>query len=223
MDRGEHSFVTFLSKLIPILVPTIPAYVSYQHVIKQLEFHWLFGFAYALVVEGLGYAAIYKGVQFWEWNRHYKTNVNRMPVQAPVIIYVTYLIVILWVNVMLDWQSGVVWYKVVAVACISLLSVPAGLLLSISAIHTERILQKEARRTNNPKESNTEPNTKRTAFAKRTNGADEQIRSFVKSIEANEHRTPGPTEIANALSVSKSYASETLSKMKLEDRKIKVK
>jgi hypothetical protein len=54
----------------------------------------------------------------------------------------------------------------------------------------------------------------------RTNGSErsEQIRSFVRQMEANEQRTPGPTEIANALSVSKSYASETLQVI-LKERK----
>jgi hypothetical protein len=54
----------------------------------------------------------------------------------------------------------------------------------------------------------------------RTNGSErsEQIRSFVRQTEANEQRTPGPTEIANALSVSKSYASETLQVI-LKERK----
>lgn len=56
----------------------------------------------------------------------------------------------------------------------------------------------------------------------RTNGANseraEQIRSFVRQMQANEQRTPGPTEIANELGVSKSYASETL-KIVLNERK----
>ena len=54
----------------------------------------------------------------------------------------------------------------------------------------------------------------------RTNGANseraEQIRSFVRQIEANEQRTPGPTEVANALNVSKSYASEVLKERKTD-------
>jgi hypothetical protein len=54
----------------------------------------------------------------------------------------------------------------------------------------------------------------------RTNGSErsEQIRSFVRQVETNEQRTPGPTEIAKTLGVSKSYASETL-QVFLKERK----
>jgi hypothetical protein len=55
----------------------------------------------------------------------------------------------------------------------------------------------------------------------RTNGSEraEQIRSFVRQIETNEQRTPGPAEIANALGLkSRSYASEVLQVI-LKERK----
>ena len=141
LDSGEHSFVTFLSKLVPLVVPVIPAYVGYAHVVNELEFHPFFGWVYGFVIECLGYAAIFKAVQFWENNRKFTSSQNKAPLTVAIIIYVVYLLVTLSVNVLLDWQSGVVWWKVMALGGISLLSVPAGLLMSISAVHTERKLQ----------------------------------------------------------------------------------
>lgn len=139
----ENSFVNLISKIIPILVPLIPAYVSYNHVKNELGFSNFFAFTYAAVVEGLGYASIYKALQFWEWNRRFSKEEKKSPFTLAIIIYITYIFVILWVNVMLDWQTGVVWYRIVAVGAISLLSVPAGLLVSISAMHNERVKEHE--------------------------------------------------------------------------------
>jgi hypothetical protein len=142
MDSGEHSFVTLLSKIIPLIVPIIPAYVGYSHVTKELEFDPFFGWIYGIVIEGLGYSAIFKAIQFWEGNKKLTSDKNKSPLWVAIAIYIVYLIVILTVNVLLDWQSGVIWWRVLAVALISLLSIPAGLLMSISAVHTERKLER---------------------------------------------------------------------------------
>jgi uncharacterized membrane protein YidH (DUF202 family) len=225
MDKGELSFVTAVSKIIPLLVPLIPAYVSYQHVISELQFHPFFAFAYGAVVEGLGYAAIYKAVQFWEENRHYTKATNKLPIWLPITIYVLYMIVILSVNVMLDAVRGVEMHKVWATGLISVLSLPAGLLLAISALHTERTIQKnterEERKANrvrlaNERTNHRTPNKKRTNKKRTNSGANEQrtkIVNYVRSVQSTKHRTPGPTEIANAVGVAKSYASETLQLM----------
>jgi hypothetical protein len=86
----------------------------------------------------------------------------------------------------------------------------------------ERLEKYRLRMATNGHKANEQPkrtNGHRTT-TERTNGSEraEQIRSFVRNTEANEQRTPGPTEIANALSVSKSYASETLQAF-LKERK----
>lgn len=146
LDSTEVSFVTLLAKIIPLLVPIIPAYVGYKHVTNTesgLGFDPLFGWVYGAVIEGLGYSAIYKAVQFWENNRKETKEENQAPLFGAIIIYVVYLVVTLAVNVMLDYQAGVESYKVIALGLISLLSVPAGLLMSISAVHTERKTERE--------------------------------------------------------------------------------
>lgn len=170
LDRTEVSIVTLIAKVVPLVVPLIPAYVGYRHVtdkITGLGFDPWAGWSYAAVIEGLGYAAIYKAVQFWEHNRRYTADKNQAPLQAAVVIYVVYLLVTLTVNVVLDWQAGVVWYKVVALGLISLLSVPAGLLMSISAIHTERVNERErtseqTRKNRRERTQNEQPNEQRT-------------------------------------------------------------
>lgn len=63
----------------------------------------------------------------------------------------------------------------------------------------------------------------RTPNRRRTNGANNEqrtkIANFVRSVQKTEHRTPGPTEIANAVGTSKSYAYETLQLILQEGKK----
>lgn len=179
----ELSLVTVLSKVVPLLVPVIPAYVGYMHVTNPdlLNFDRVFGLVYAGVIEGLGYAAIYKAVQFWENNKKYtEGSPNRAPLGVAVGIYVVYLIVTLAVNVVLDWVTGIVWYNVLALGLISILSIPAGLLMSISAIQTERenerTMANEERKKSRANRPNEQPNERpRTpARSTRTNRPNER-------------------------------------------------
>lgn len=243
MDSTELSFVTLLSKIVPLFVPVIPAYVGYRHVTNPqlLNFDPFFGWVYALVIEGLGYAAIYKAVAFWEHNKKYtEGSPNRAPLKVAIGIYIVYLVVTLAVNVVLDWVSGVVWYNVLAIGLISILSVPAGLLMSISAIHTERENERsvKSQQRKTEQQTNTPANEQRTP--RRTNGQRtntpipqptnqqtneqdsertlgfpqnerrESILSFIEQVKANENRTPGPSEISRELGVSKGYASDVM-------------
>lgn len=151
-DRTEVSLITLIAKIVPLLVPILPAYVGYTHVVNKvsgLGFDPLFGWVYGAVVEGLGYAAIYKAVQFWENNRRYSADKNRAPLFLAIVIYAIYLVVTLSVNVLLDYKAGVDLYKVFALGLISMLSIPAGLLMSISALHTERTNEREREKEQN--------------------------------------------------------------------------
>jgi putative Mn2+ efflux pump MntP len=195
LDNTETSFVTLLAKIIPFLVPVIPAYVGYTHVTNKvtgLGFDTWAGWVYGAVIEGLGYAAIYKAVQFWENNRRYSSEKNQSPLTMAVIIYVVYLVVTLTVNVVLDWQAGVEPYKVVAIGLISLLSVPAGLLMSISAIHTERTNEREQENERKKAERReSRENERRTNAEANERTPNEQP----IPIPTNEHRTPNERPI----------------------------
>lgn len=192
LDRTEVSFITLVAKIIPLLVPIIPAYVGFVHVTNKesgLGFDSWAGWIYGAVIEGLGYAAIYKAIQFWEHNRKYTAEKNQAPLFVAIFIYVVYLVVTLTVNVLLDYKAGVVVYKVVALGLISLLSVPAGLLMSISAIHTERTREREQVKERTRNERKREGNEHRTNAqanerTRRTNRTNAPL-----PLPTNEHRT----------------------------------
>lgn len=197
LDHTEVSFVTLLAKVIPLLVPIIPAYVGFTHVTNKtsgLGFEPWAGWVYGAVIEGLGYAAIYKAVQFWEHNRKYTSEKNQAPLMVAVVIYVVYLVVTLIVNVLLDYKAGVEVYKVVALGLISLLSVPAGLLMSVSAIHTERTHERtnakeEARRNRSERTNAEQPNEQRTNTRRTNTRTNTRTNRVFTPAPTNENRT----------------------------------
>lgn len=148
LDSVENSVITLASKIIPAAVAAIPAYIGYTHVVDILGFDPWAGFVYGGVIEGLGYASVYKAVQFYEYNkklRRAKAGEGEIPVkedEAPlwtaIAIYAIYITVVLVVNVVLNFEKGVSGTHTFAIFLISFLSVPAGLLMSISAAHTQR-------------------------------------------------------------------------------------
>jgi hypothetical protein len=140
-NSAEDALINAVSAIVPWLVPIVPAYLTYAHASnpQELNFPAWVALSTGIVVEALGLASMRTIFLFDEHNRKYKEEKKKAPVWTAILTYAFYLIVILTVNVVLDWQNGVNAYHVAAVALLSLLSVPAGVLISIRAQHTERI------------------------------------------------------------------------------------
>jgi len=121
-------------------------------------------------------------------------------------------------NVILEAQPNSVFWKIVSIALFATLAIPAYTLVAGKTLRmewknerTQALAERRANRANERtsaehrtihrtnKKTNTPNNEQRTKIA-----------NFVRSVQSKEHRTPGPTEIANNLGVSKSYAYETL-------------
>lgn len=137
----EDSFVNALSAVVPWFVPIIPAYLTFYHTYTDLRFPPWVAWTTAFVVEVLGLASMRTTVKFYEHNRHYTSEERKAPTKITLLIYTSYLTVVLVVNVLLDIKNGVVWWNVLAVGLFSLLSVPAAMLISVRAQHAE-LLQK---------------------------------------------------------------------------------
>ena len=132
LDRSEASWVTLLTKFLPILVPIIPAFQTKYHVVTVLGYEEWMGWAAAVVVEFFGYGAMYKMIQF-----AFK-KAGFWMIAFTVVIYLMYLVIILVFNVIPEVETGKPAYIIWMNALFSLLSVPAGALTAISAVHTER-------------------------------------------------------------------------------------
>lgn len=221
----EHALITFISAVIPWLVPLIPAYLTGYHVVNQLGLPEWAGWIIGSIVEGLGLASMSRTIAFWENNRKYTKDTNKMPLLVPLGTYLWYLVIVIVVNVLLEVEAGASPIRIWTVGLLATLSVPTAALISVTSIWTERLLERENQknerknertaehRTNEPVERTNKRTANRTLRTNRTNDVRQKIAEFVRSVQESEQRTPGPSEIANALQISKGYASETLKKI----------
>lgn len=148
----EGSLVNLLSAIAPWLAPLAPAAMSWRHMIDSLAFDQFIAGAIAVVVEVMGLASVSTIIAFWSHNRNYKDDRLKAPVWIAVFTFVFYLGVILIMNVALDaanlaalvpYREGVVIF---AKALLTLLSIPAAVLLAIRSQHHDLLTDMETRR-----------------------------------------------------------------------------
>lgn len=251
LDRFELSYVTFLTKILPIIIPIPTAIQTRVHVTQHLGYTPTQGLIVAAIVEFFGYASLYKALQFAEHNRKYTAEKNQAPFKFAIVIYGFYLAVVITFNVLPELATDKPSYIIAMNILMALLSIPGGALAGISAIHTERkeALKKprteqanerpneqpneqanEYRTNEQPNERTRQPKNRRPA--PRTNvplpqaneqvtpfgfptdkPAGERIADYIAHIRATEDRTPGQSEIARNVGVSKSTADAVLKKM----------
>lgn len=226
IKAGEETAITFISTVIPWLAPVVPAYITYNHSISDLGFWWPVALCVGISVEGLGLTSMYRTFQFLEHNRKYKDAKHKSPWGVPAATYVIYLAIVLTVNVVLDWQKGVNGYHVAAIALLTLLSLPAGVLIAVMAVHEERVSehqrvlaeQREQRRNRpqvpepvlrtTPGSQNGSDGSGRTAsrFREQIWGILERQWESQNRVPEDERRIPSTTEIAAELNLDRHKA-----------------
>lgn len=141
---SESSLVNLLSAIAPWLAPLAPAYLTFSHLTaEEFGFPIWVAISVAMVVEVLGLSAVSTILAFWAHNRRYKDEKKRAPVWIAVFSFVIYLMIILVINVVLDaaLTNGSTlsydWMVVGAKALLTLLSVPAAIILAVRTQHKE--------------------------------------------------------------------------------------
>jgi hypothetical protein len=143
---GEASLVNLIAALAPWLAPLAPAGMTYANTREQLGFSPFLAWSTAIVVESIGITIVSTWVAFGAHNRKYKGRENRVSVAVPVISFVLYLVTVVVVNVLMEIPDAENGYTIAARACLTLLTVPAALLLSVRQQHTELLLNLQKRR-----------------------------------------------------------------------------
>jgi hypothetical protein len=163
--NSEASLVNLLSALAPWAAPLAPAYMSFTHMTQTLEYPIPIAWAVAIVVEVLGLSAISTIIAFWSYNRRYKAEYRKAPVWIAISSFVAYLAIVLVVNVVLDASqiadSGLsqAWVTLAAKALLTLLSVPAAVILAVRTQHKELLdeIDRERERRRDVSRSNHKP------------------------------------------------------------------
>lgn len=144
---AEKSFLDLLSAIVPWAVPVIPAYLTYFHTMQEMQFPSWVAYTSAFVTEVLGIASVATAIKFYRHNLKYKDSKNHAPFWLAVGTYVFYLVIVLTVNVLLEFVAGTRSTAVIgAIGLFSLLSFPSAVLISIRAQHTEILNEAEEKR-----------------------------------------------------------------------------
>ena len=147
INGAEKSFLDLLSALVPQAVPVIPAYLTVYHTQNEMGFPAWVAFTAGFVTEVLGIASVATAIKFYRHNLKYKDNKNHAPFRLAIGTYVFYLVIILTVNVLLEFVAGTRSTAVIiAIGLFSLLSLPSAVLISIRAQHAEILGEVEERK-----------------------------------------------------------------------------
>lgn len=169
INGAEKSFLDLLSALVPWAVPIIPAYLTVYHTQNEMGFPAWVAFTAGFVTEVLGIASVSTAIKFYRHNLKYKDSKNHAPFWLAFGTYVFYLVIILTVNVLLEFVAGTRSTSVIiAIGLFSLLSLPSAVLISIRAQHTE-ILQEVEERKEERKQTRIQTLQPARAFGKDTN------------------------------------------------------
>lgn len=143
---SEASFVNLLSAVAPWLAPLAPAYMSFRHMTGVMGFPEGIAWSIAAVVEVLGLSGVSTTLDFWTFNR--RNDKDKQMRKAPVGIaagsFLAYLSVILTMNVLLEiatlqGETAKAWAIILAKALLTLLSVPAAVLMAVRTSHRSLI------------------------------------------------------------------------------------
>lgn len=138
VNGAEKSFLDFLSALVPYCVPVIPAYLTFYHVQREMEFPVWVAVTAAFVVETLGMASVSTAIRFWYHNQKYSKSDNKAPFKLAIGVYGFYIVIVIMVNVILEAVSGERSPSVIlTIALFTLLSVPSGVLIAIRAQYAD--------------------------------------------------------------------------------------
>lgn len=150
INGGEKAIIDLVSAIVPYLVPIIPASLMYDHALNDMGFAPWIAKTAGVVVELLGLASVSTAVRFFLYNKRFKKdakneNPNKAPFKQVMTIYASYVLIVLVVNVILEWQNQTrTGWTIFAIAAFSLLSFPSGWLVALRAGFSEMLEEKNA-------------------------------------------------------------------------------
>lgn len=221
----ESSAIEMVSATTPWLAPIIPASQTYAHALNSLHYSEPVSFIAAASVEFLGLAAVSTAVEFWNYNdaqaarresrlatldkEQRKIAKSRRSVGAPFRLAflsgVFYIAVILTVNILLD--IGKPFPQVAANVLLSLLSVPAAVIIAIRSQHRRKTTEK-ARKVESVAESAAEDDTPSNSVME---SATDKPRTYAEYVSLSAERNgSGPLSTAELLELGVGKSSAYL-------------
>lgn len=166
----EGSVVNLLASIAPWFAPLPAAYMSFWHMTSSLLYPVYIATPVAIMIEILGFSTISTGLDFWSWNRRYKSggSLKRAPLGFVAVAFGYYLFVIISMNVVLDIAKSFPdivserWSVIGVQALLTTMTIPAGLIVATRVQHKELLDEikqlKLAKKMKVSESFNTEPN-----------------------------------------------------------------
>ena len=153
IKSSEYSVVNLASTIAPWLTPLVPAYLSYTHLVGFLQFPEWAAIGTAVAVEILGFATISTSIDFWKHNcsPDGRAKYKKMPIFVPLIAFMLYFMTILSLNVLLELPIPIdyaPWVRVLSIFFLITLTIPAGALVAVRALHTDVLYMSDKKPTN---------------------------------------------------------------------------
>lgn len=148
VNGAEGAWMNFISAIVPYGVSFIPASMTYDHVISQLNFSPALAWDAGIVIELFGVVAMHTIIKFWQNNKKYTSEKSekKAPLGLAIFSYSFYLAIVLIVNVVLEIMAGQKdFWGILAIALFSLLGIPSGVLVAIRSQHQEMLVNRFVR------------------------------------------------------------------------------
>lgn len=137
----EASFVELAATIGPWLAALPPAMQTYYNTQEYLGFAPWLGATSGAAVEVLGLASAHTLAKFWVHNRKERSKGDKVPVIPIALAFVFYLALIITINAGLMWDVSTVAQRVAHIG-LTLLNVPAVIIISVRAMHTNILLDR---------------------------------------------------------------------------------
>lgn len=209
INDTEGSLVNALTAFAPWLAPLAPAYMTYDHMVKFLDFPHLLAISLALLVEILGFGTVSTFLDFWFHNKKERSETKKAPLGIVIFSFGFYLCLILVSNVVIDvakafgTESQTSWAVIVVRSLLTLQTIPGALIVAVRTGHRDLLKQIKKEKAEKVSE-NTQKTSESSKKVSERNGKNqkklsESFRNFPKDWRALEPLlTPEmKTELAN--------------------------
>lgn len=222
----EGSFVNIIATTIPWMTSIPPMIMSYSNASFVLNYEilgkkwgWLFAIPVAMVVEFLGFAAMYLMVRFLLGNRRKNiAQYKKAPTWAVVVAFVFYLGIILVSNVGLDAARSTAWEPIAILGAkllYTLMTIPGAIIVVTRAAHADLLKAVELERSGNASSTSTSTSTqtgtatgtKKVKTGSKRNSAQQAIYQFIENWKQQNNTIPTFNEVRDGTKLPDSTVS----------------
>lgn len=144
---AESTVVELIAVLGPWLAPAVPAYLTYYHSNTLLQLPQMLSLVAGAVVEVIGLASGHTLAQLWSHNKKYRANKDKVPLLPVWGVFSFYVLNVLIINLVLQWDTTT-WQEKMAFAGLTLLTVPAIVIIAVRSQHTAILFEKVSKEAN---------------------------------------------------------------------------